>query len=237
MNKAIGLVSAAAVGAGAMYLCDPDRGKRRRAEIRNRAKHFNRIATDAAGKTGRDVRNRMLGVCARMESLVQCDEVSDDVLQARIRSKLGRIVSHAHVIEVKVVDGVAIFSGPILAQEVKPLLDVVQHMNGVKNIENLLEIHKDAGDVPALQGGKRLSSDRGCSPATRLMAGIAGSAMTVYGGKRRGVLGAIIGSVGLGMLAQALTNVETRRLLGCETDNVPPRVVGETETIRPAQAA
>ena len=152
MNRALGLVSAAGIGAGVMFLCDPDRGKRRRAELRNKAKHFNRIATDAAGKTGRDVRNRVVGACAQMESLVCGDEVSDDVLQARIRSKLGRIVSHARAIEVQVVDGVAILSGPVLAHEAHPLLDAIQHMNGVKNIENLLELHEEAGDVPALQG-------------------------------------------------------------------------------------
>ena len=215
MNKAIGLISAAGIGAGMMYVCDPDRGKRRRAEIRDKAKHFNRIASEAVGKTGRDVRNRVLGVCAEMESLVRCDEVSDDVLQARIRSKLGRVVSHPHAVEVKVVDGVAILSGPILSAEVHPLLDAIACMAGVKNIDNLLEIHETA-DIPALQGRRRAAQQGGlfrttCSPATRVMAGVAGGALTVYGGKRRGLLGTIAGSVGLCMLGSAFTNLETKR--------------------------
>lgn len=208
MNRAVGLISAAGLGAGMMYFCDPDRGKRRRAQIRHKAKHFNRIASDAVGKTGRDVRNRMLGVCAEMESLVRCDEVSDDVLQARIRSKLGRIVSDPHAVEVNVVDGVAVLSGPILAAEVHPLLDTIQHMAGVKNIDNRLEIHETA-DVPALQRGRRRPVEgfglfkTTCSPATRVTAG---------------VVGTLVGTIGLGMLASAFMNSETKRSNGIDID-------------------
>jgi hypothetical protein len=61
MNRIAGLLSAAGIGAGCMYLFDPDRGKRRRAELRNKAKHINHIAIEAAGKTQRDLRNRLLG--------------------------------------------------------------------------------------------------------------------------------------------------------------------------------
>ena len=216
MNKAVGLIGAAGIGAGMMYLCDPDRGKGRRAEIRNKAKHFNRIATETCEKTGRDMRNRMLGVCAEMRSLVRCDEVSDDVLQARIRSKLGRIVTHPHAVEVKVVDGVAILSGPILAAEVHPLLNGIECMAGVKNIDNLLEIHETA-DIPPLQGGRRHTTEglglfrTTCSPTTRVMAGVAGGALTFYGGKRRGLAGTIFSTVGLGMLASAFTNLNVKR--------------------------
>jgi hypothetical protein len=47
-------MSAAGIDAGLMYLFDPDHGKRRRGEIGDAAKHVNRIATDAAGKTRRE---------------------------------------------------------------------------------------------------------------------------------------------------------------------------------------
>ena len=79
---------------------------------------------------------------------------SNDVLEARVRSKLGRVVSHPKALEVKAVDGLIILSGPILAAEVHPLLDAIIHVRGVKNIENYLEEHEQAGDIPALQGGR-----------------------------------------------------------------------------------
>jgi hypothetical protein len=59
MNRALKLLGAGAFGAGLMYLFDPDRGKRRRALLRNKAEHARRIAVDAAGKTRCDVRNRL----------------------------------------------------------------------------------------------------------------------------------------------------------------------------------
>jgi uncharacterized membrane protein len=223
MNRIAGLLSAAGIGAGCMYLFDPDRGKRRRAELRNKAKHINHIAIEAAGKTQRDLRNRLLGVRAEIGSLVCSEAVADDVLKARIRSKLGRLVSHPHAIEVKVVDGRAILTGPILAAEVVPLFEVISGIAGLKSIENLCELHESA-DIPALQGGKLRGGERfgpfrtSWSPTTRLMAGLAGGALTIYGGKRRGALGSVMSAVGVGMLARALTNSETGRLVGVDGD-------------------
>lgn len=160
MNRAIGLISAAGIGAGLMYLFDPDRGKRRRARLRDKAKHMNRVAIQGVTKTERDLRNRLHGIAAEFGSLVHSEQVSDDVLEARIRSKLGRVVSHPHAIKVKLVNGRATLSGPILSHEVVPLLEVVNGIAGVNSIENSLDLHENAGDVPALQGGKRRAGEK-----------------------------------------------------------------------------
>lgn len=224
MNRTVGLISAAGIGAGFMYLFDPDRGKRRRAEIRNKARHINRVAIDAVGKTQRDLRNHLVGVVSEMNSRVRPEEVADSVLEARIRSKLGRVVSHPHAIEVRVVDGRAILTGPILAAEAVPLFEVISSIAGLKTIENLLELHESAGDLPALQGGKRRSRQRfgplktKWSPTTRLVAGVTGGALTIYGGKRRGALGSAISTIGLGIIGRAITNFEAKRLVGLDGD-------------------
>jgi uncharacterized membrane protein len=222
MNKGLRLMSAAGVGAGLMYLFDPERGKRRRALWRNKMTHATRLASEVTGKTQRDLRNHLLGAFAEVESLFKTREVSDDVLEARVRSRLGRIVSHPSAVEVKVVNGLIILSGPILADEVHPLLESVTGIHGVKNIENRLEVHEHAGDIPALQGGRRRQGPgfgplkTNWSPTTRLVATAAGSALAGYGAKRRDVAGIMMSSVGLGILARALTNFETSRLLGID---------------------
>src|SRR5512132_53268 len=100
MNRVLKLLGAGAFGAGLMYLCDPDRGKRRRALLRNKAEHAKRIAVDAGGKTRRDVRNQVRGVVAELESAFRSAEVADDVLKARVRTTLGRMVSHPRAIKV-----------------------------------------------------------------------------------------------------------------------------------------
>lgn len=160
MNRTAGLITAAGIGAGVMYLFDPDCGSRRRAQIRNKAKHMNRVAIQAVGKTERDLLNHLRGAVAEISSFGRSEEVSDDVLQARIRTKLGRRVSHPHAIEVKVVDGRAILTGPILSHEEVPLLETVSGISGLKSIENLLELHESAGSIPALQGGKQHRGER-----------------------------------------------------------------------------
>ncbi|HEX7333013.1 MAG TPA: YtxH domain-containing protein [Pyrinomonadaceae bacterium] len=140
MKRAVGLIGAAGIGAGLMYLFDPDRGKRRRAGIRNKAIHINHIATDVATKTQRDLRNRLRGVVCELKALVRPEIASDDVLEARVRSRMGRLVSHPHAIAVKAREGRIILSGPIPTAEVLPLVDAVATMRGVKDIENLLEL-------------------------------------------------------------------------------------------------
>lgn len=223
MNRGMSLLGAAGLGAGLMYLFDPDRGKRRRALVRNEAVHISRITANAAGKTRRDVRNHLHGAFAEVESLfLKNGPVSNDVLEARVRSRLGRVVSHPSALEVKAVDGLIVLSGPIVADEAHPLLDAVTGIRGVKNIENRLEVHEHAGDIPALQGGRRRQGPRfgplktNWSPTTRLVATAAGSALAVYGARRRDVAGTMMSSVGLGILARALTNFETSRLLGLD---------------------
>ncbi|MCM3903925.1 MAG: hypothetical protein ND866_19665 [Pyrinomonadaceae bacterium] len=214
MNKSLRLMSAAGLGAGLMYLFDPDRGKRRRALVRNKVRHAAKVAGDVTGKTGRDVRNHVMGVLAEAESLFRIRDVSDDVVRARVRSKLGRIVSHPSAIEVKAVDGLIILSGPILASEEHLLLESVADLHGVKNIENLLELHDQAGDIPALQGGRPRQERLGVlktswSPTTRLIATAAGGALALYGARRRGMFGSALGSLGVGVVMRALTNVKT----------------------------
>ena len=159
MNKVLKVVGAAGLGAGLMYLFDPDRGKRRRALLRNKCEHATRIATDVAGKTRRDVRNHLLGVFAGLRSLFETREVSDPVLEARVRSRLGHVVSHPHAVEVKTHNGIVKLSGPVLVGELHPLLDAVAAIGGVKSIENWVEVHDQPARKPALQEGRPRPGD------------------------------------------------------------------------------
>jgi uncharacterized membrane protein len=221
MNRAVGWLSAAGIGAGLMYVFDPDRGRRRRGVLLNKARHANKIVAQASGKTGRDLQNHLVGVFSEIATLFRTESVPDNVLEARVRAKLGRVVSHPRAIEVKAGAGLVILGGPILSEEVHPLLNAVVGIPGVKNIESRLEIHDNA-DIPALQGGTRRTGQRfgpfktTWSPTTRLIAGMAGGALTLYGGKRRGVLGPFISSLGLGIVTRALTNVESRKFVGLD---------------------
>ncbi len=57
-----------AVGALAMYVFDPQRGRRRRALARDKAIHAAHVAGDRIGSTSRDLRNRAQGLVSETRS-------------------------------------------------------------------------------------------------------------------------------------------------------------------------
>lgn len=59
------LLTGLTLGAGGMYLLDPDRGRRRRAELEDRTRRRIHDVEDLAGKARRDVENRAHGLAAR----------------------------------------------------------------------------------------------------------------------------------------------------------------------------
>jgi hypothetical protein len=219
MNKTLALIGSIGLGAGLMYALDPDRGKRRRSLLRDKVDHAINTTENAVQTTSRDLRNRAYGIAAGAKALFKKDDVTDDVLVERVRSKLGRVVSHPHSIEVSAHLGTVTLSGPILEIEVEPLINCVSSVAGVNDVMNNLEAHKEVGDVPGLQGGVRRPGERfefmqhNWSPAARLLAGTLGGALTLFGVKRRGVLGATASTLGLGLLARGVTNNDVKNLL------------------------
>src|SRR5437763_1294527 len=117
MNRATALLAGAGLGAGLMYFLDPDRGRSRRAWMRDKAVHAAHEAQDAACVVGRDLRQRSQGLMAEAQSRLREDHVSDDVLVERVRSQMGRVVSHPRAIEVMAHNGRVTLRGPILANE------------------------------------------------------------------------------------------------------------------------
>jgi hypothetical protein len=201
----------AGLGAGLMYLLDPQGGGRRRALARDKTVHVLHKGGDAVRKTSRHLGNRTKGLIAEAGSrLRRAGEVDDQVLCDRVRSKLGRCVSHASALEVAAEDGRVTLTGPVLASEVDKLLAKVRKIKGVADVEDHLEVHEEAGDHPALQGNGRSAwqfVQENWQPATRVLAGTAGAGLALAGLKRRDKLGAALSAVGLTLLAGGLTGL------------------------------
>lgn len=92
MTSVTRTMTAAALGAAAMYWLDPAAGRRRRTLLRERLEHTATQLGDAVGIGGQDLWHRARGVDARMRSVLTPDEPSDEVLSERVRSALGRAV-------------------------------------------------------------------------------------------------------------------------------------------------
>jgi len=202
-------LSGAAMGAGLMYFLDPDRGRRRRALLRDQIISCNRQWGDFFRTAGRDLRNRIEGVSAEIASLFTSDHASDDVIAARVRAKIGRYVAHPRAVEVEVHNGRVILSGPVLANEVEGLVRAALAVRGVTGVDNQLDVHREAGNISSLQGGQMPPGEpleimqENWSPAFRLLAGIAGGALLAYGFTRRAPAACAMGSLGLAIMSTA----------------------------------
>ncbi|HEU5235831.1 MAG TPA: BON domain-containing protein [Pyrinomonadaceae bacterium] len=151
MNKGLAVVSGVGLGAALMYIFDPDRGKRRRALLRDKVEAAANKVGDTAGKMGRDLRNRASGVVAETKAIFSSEEVPDDVLVDRVRARLGRLPVHIEAFEVSAHDGVVTLGGKILTDELPRVLRAARFVRGVKGVDNQFEVHTEPGNASALQ--------------------------------------------------------------------------------------
>lgn len=207
------------IGAGLMYLLDPVYGTRRRALIRDKAVRVAHTVEGAAETVARDSYNRFHGMTSVVSQSFHREPVDDDVLIARVRSAMGRQISHQRSIHVEARKGRVILSGPVLASEERGVLQVVRKVHGVKEVDSHLTVHHDTSGIPGLQGGeeRRSSSEyakRNWSPLARFLAGTAGSAFAGIGLSRRGLPGWSAAVAGGVLVARAATNLDLKRMFG-----------------------
>jgi uncharacterized membrane protein len=207
----------AGLGAGLMYLLDPDRGRRRRATIRDKSSSLFHQTGWAAGKTWRDVSHRAQGAAAMGRKLVsrRHQETEDQVVEARVRTRLGRVCSHPGAINVTVTGGSVRLDGAILESEHAGVASAVRSVAGVRKVEDHLHRHHSAEGIPSLQGGtQRDNATDAWTPALRAIAGGAGVGLLAWGLKSRNVPALAAGVAGAAVLARAISNRDIRRVVG-----------------------
>jgi uncharacterized membrane protein len=214
------LIGGIILGAGGMYLLDPDRGTRRRSLLRDQLVHAGSKLEDGLAATARDTRNRAVGAAAELRSRFQHDQADDAVLHERVRSAIGRVASHPSAINVNAVDGQVTLSGPVLADEVDEVIKRVERVRGVREVRHELEVHRTANGVPALQGpGRRREQlpellQENWAPAIRVAMATIGGLLVLRGVQSRGLGGSTLSAAGIGLLTRAITNLPARNLVG-----------------------
>jgi hypothetical protein len=214
-NAMQSLLTGAAVGAAAMFMFDPDRGRRRRKQT---GQAMRRLGVQTGGwleTGGRDAGNRWQGVLAQWRRLAgQGRPPSDEQLRARVRAHLGRLVSHSHAVTVDAHEGCVTLAGPILEHERAALLADVARIAGVREVRDQLDGHENATGIPALQGDgpvQRQSSAQALPPALRGAAVVGGSALAWYAYRNRSPAGLLLGVLGLSLLARSVVSPRSRR--------------------------
>jgi hypothetical protein len=204
----------AGLGAGLMYLLDPQGGRGRRAVARDKSVSALKKSGAAAAKTSRHLGNKTKGLIAGAGTkLRESDLVGDlkdqgQALLGKVKRQVRRAVTYPAAIEALVEEGRVILHGLVLASEVAGLLVAIEAVEGVTEVQNNLEVHESAGDLAAFRHGAR----RWVGPATRVLTGGTGSALAVAALKRRDKLGVALGAVGLSLLAHGITNFNARQL-------------------------
>jgi uncharacterized membrane protein len=212
-----GMLSGLLLGAGAMYFLDPQQGRRRRKLLTDQLNRIGHDVPHALDAAWRDLSNRAQGTVAELWHLVGPDDVSDDVLVQRVRSRVGRVLSHPAALEVDAADGVVKLGGPVLAHEVEPLVSAVRGVRGVRGVSEELDVHDFPGAFSPLQGGGREPNrlaQEAWAPGTRLAAGAVGLSMLACGAGGRLQFAPLWSLGGLALMARAATNQTFARMLG-----------------------
>ena len=220
MDRMLSRLGGIGLGATLMYVLDPQGGRRRRALVRDQLVHLIHELGEFADGTGRDAANRARGLWAEVRSAIDGRTPDDRTLAERVRSHLGRCVSHPWAITVAVDEGQVTLTGPVLADEVDGLLSRVRNVPGASEVVNRLEVHPEAGDFPALQGGTTRTGalsepfQENWSPTLRLMAGTLGVGLMGNCLARRDLASVLLGTVGFGLFLRSATNSSAGAAVG-----------------------
>jgi osmotically-inducible protein OsmY len=144
---------ASIVGAGAMYYLDPNTGARRRSLLRDQLVKFSNTASERAENFSERAGDKVQGAVAEASRHLEHERVPNETLVARVRSEMGRYVSHPHAVDVTANSGVVTLTGNILSQEVQPFVSKVYTIPGVNHVDNRLQVHENVEGVPDVQGG------------------------------------------------------------------------------------
>jgi len=196
------------IGAGlaAMYLLDPVRGRGRRTQLEQRSAKGLRHGRALLAKASRDLANRAAGVVA-VATIRSRGEVPDEVLVERVRSAIGRVLSHPKAVSVTSQMGVVTLSGHVLAHEADALLATANRVRGVMEVNSALEIHEEPSHAPSHRGRGRMVGAgllaRIGAPGPRLLLIASGLLLGVAGLIKRGFGGYLAAGGGALLLTSA----------------------------------
>jgi uncharacterized membrane protein len=209
-----------AAGAALMYFADPTRGRRRRAVARDKFFAGYRDVKDELDKAQRDFRNRSHGATAGISAWWRPESTDEPVLVERVRSAVGRAVSHPHAICVRAEpNGRIMLEGPVLRHELDYLLKRVRSVRGVREVIDRLEIHSEPDGISSLQGGvpRRALSElaqQNWTPSVRVASGALAGAAFYAAMRTEGPWRWASVAGGAAILTRGIVNQPFRQMLG-----------------------
>ncbi len=196
------------LGAGFMYLFDPDRGLARRTQIRTQLldlrNDFEGVLNDGLGdlqESGRELN-------AEIASRLRPDQTSDWLIEHRVRAALNTNGYHAQAVNVKVLNGEVVLSGAALSTEVPEIMRQAYTVSGVRAVTNQLEPHEQPEEIAARPAAETARRAGPLPPGLRLIALVGGSLVFLMGLRRGGLLGWSQWMIGAAVAISALKQDE-----------------------------
>jgi uncharacterized membrane protein len=221
---------------------DPDRGRSRRARVRDKGAHATHEVRDGIGVLGRDLSNRGRGSAAAARYRIRGGNADDRILHERVRAELGRHISHPHAVEVEVRDQIVTLGGHVLTGEDGRAHRCVRRIPGVKRVDTRWHVHRDGSGVPQLQGSGRIREAKPemlqerWSPTARLIAGTAGASLWAFSKGMPRPISWLFRGGALALSARALTNLPLRRLTGVNAGRQAIEVTAAVSIAAPIEA-
>jgi uncharacterized membrane protein len=231
----------AAAGAAVEYLFDPDRGRSRRAKVRDKLTSGTHRSRDGIETLTRDMAARSGGVVAAVRYRVAGRDADDQVLRDRVRETLGRHVSHPRAVHVEVSEGVATLTGDVLVGEEGPACRAIKRVPGIKRVEARWSVHSDPTGVIMLQGGAHPRGSvpellqQNWSPTARFFAGSGGVAAWALAARVPAPVGWALRGAGTAFVARAVTNMPFKRLTGLGAGRHAIKVIDGISVAAPAE--
>jgi gas vesicle protein len=142
-GKSLAFLGGVGVGALVMYFLDPTSGNRRRSVARDRMLKASRDTGQAIEGRAKAMAGRAKALAERTRAHFEPDTPSDDVLAQRVRTALGRVISHPRMISISAAAGVVTLSGSVSEEEAKGLSAAVRIVHGVKDVIDQTEVREE----------------------------------------------------------------------------------------------
>jgi gas vesicle protein len=220
-TKTVAGMTGVALAAAAIYLFDPDNGKRRRSELGTRCKSAARRINDESHKLGHQISDRYHNAETRVSSWFDKRSRADGALARRVRVDLWREVPGLRGVGVIAHDGQIILHGDVPPQEHQHVLQVVGAVEGVVSVADHLNDRANGSVV-----GQRTTRLRGAltrfkdgfteerwSPPARVCSGAVGLALLRWGATHRNFVGGIGALTGAVLLVRSSTNTPFKQLV------------------------
>ena len=153
------VLGGAAAGARLMYLLDPDRGRSRRARLRDRIGGGIHFLQRHANKQARNLGHHLIGGLHEIRSFIRdrASHIDEDILLDRVRAQLGRDVQHMRMLELSLKNGRVVVEGPVMHGETEKIRKKLRKIRGVRDCDVRVE---EIGH----QEMQRISGQRGFVP-------------------------------------------------------------------------